>query len=250
MSGNAPAGSGMPATAVSASGNAESGNDAGTVGLEQIVNEAINKALGPRIRREFERFEKLLADKTQPTQEQATAAPEAQQGERSSIKQLEQQLMQLKRELETKEKQRSEAERRADDTRLYGDVTQHFARHIGADSPDLEPYVSAHKSSFRIRDGLTFYVKPNEYGEETYVPAKDAVDEMFKTSLKHLVQRNKTPQLPGNANRNAQGRPMTPPTQQQQGRNAIYDTVAQHFASQGAPDAAAAFDAAAAKPKP
>lgn len=250
MSGNAPAGSGMPANnAVSTSGNVESGNDAGTVGLEQLVNEAINKALGPRIRREFERFEKLLADKTQPAQEQAPA-PEAQPGERGSIKQLEQQLTQLKRELENKDKQRLEAEKRAEETRLMGDVTQHFARHIGADSPDLEPYVNAHKSNFRIRDGQSFFVRPNEYGEETYVPAKDAVDELFKSQLKHLVQRNKTPQLPGNANRNAQGRPMTSPSQQPQGRNAIYDTVAQHFATQGAPDAAAAFDAAAVKPKP
>lgn len=205
-----------------ASDNAQSGNGAGNAGdIERIVNEAISKALGPRLKRATSSIEEMVAARVQEAISKLPASAPAQDPDppkKLNLESLDQKvdarLKALQDELAAERKQRAEAEAKVIDTRRRADLESHFARHMGADSPHLRAYLREYADQFQHRDGITYRVVKDEFGDESYIPADRAVEELFKSELKHLVPQRSAGLPPSSL---ARGVPMPGPAAQRGG---------------------------------
>lgn len=212
----------MSSDAVAESGNSAGANGGGnpsggdSVNVAALVNETVNKALGARLKRVVEEITtglpgiiaaelaKVVPSKTPDAQQPASNDAG---GEKLTLKALQEQIAKLNSGIDAERKARADAEQRERDGRMRHEVQTHFARHLGADSPHLRPYVNEYMPQFQFKDGAIVRKVTGEYGDEQFMPADKAVEELFKGDLKHLVQQSKAAQLPPTTFRNAQGQP-------------------------------------------
>jgi len=207
------------------SGNGASGGGSDNPGgfnaedLARMVNDAVSKAIGARMKRlNLEEqisaaVEKTLAGKTAPSPaDDAGNAPAHSDPERVNLKTLDSNYKALKQELERERQARQLAEQSATQTRLRSDLHSAFAKHVGADSPHLNAYLNLYANQFKVHEGTTYHLRKDEFGNEEMVPLDVAADQLFKSELKHLVP-SKTPNLPPSSI--ARGMPMSQPAQQQ-----------------------------------
>jgi hypothetical protein len=185
----------------SSPGSGASGSDPGSVTLAQ-VNEIVNKALSARDRRISEQFTaqfaelKGLLQPAKAAQPEPNAADNSASSEKLTLKALHEQIASLNKGIEQERKARAEAEQKAVETRMRAEVQAQFARHLGADSPHLGPYVNHYLAQFQHKDGQVVRKVVGQYGEEEFLPADKGIEELFKGDLKHLVQTSKAGNLP------------------------------------------------------
>jgi hypothetical protein len=185
---DAPGGGGTPPNA---------GVGAGTVD----VNELVNQVVGKRVKKEFSRMMESLPTLIQGAIKEAIGqkpadgangqqpAP-ANSGEgqdRLSLKGLHEQIANLQKGIESERQARQKAEDGNRLLRIRSEVESHVLRHLGADSPNAPLVLSHFLPSFSEENGAVGRKTRDEYGTEQFVGVKDAVDEMFKQELKHLL---------------------------------------------------------------
>lgn len=229
------------------SGNGSSASEGGTSSginaesIEKLVNEAVSKAIGARLKRlnledqitaAVDKHLEKIASETAPNQQidaskQAAPVNGGEETQRLSLKALNEQIANLTKGIEAERKRSAEAEAKARDIRRTSSVESAFAKHLGADSPHLKPYVNMYQAQFEDRDGVIGRKSVGEYGDEKFVPLDDAIGELFKGELKHLVQTNKAAAMPANGWRGAVGQPMQQQAQGQQRANPLLMEIAQ-----------------------
>lgn len=229
----------MPETVTDAdtSKNANAGDNANGSGadIDAKINRAIVNHLG--------RFEKKIAgmleqniggviEKQLEAMAQAAiadASPEAKQpkggnadGEAKSMKALQEKydakIAQMEQQFTAKfqasEKARQEAERAAEETALRSSVQAQLAKHLGAESPHLTPYMASlfdvGKRFGKDAEGKPALRKKGEFGEE-WVSLDQGVKELFDGELKHLIT---SPSKAGGLPPANQGQPRGNPYQQ------------------------------------
>lgn len=164
-----------------------------------IVKEIVPRTIKQSLSEQSDTLLDQLADKmiqSAAGDDPAPANGGEQTQEKLSLKALQQKLDEMQRGIKERDEQIKTERQNAMNLRLRSDVQSHFARHLGADSPHLEPYVNHFLSQFVDHEGKTARKTKNDYGEDTYLPAAQAIDEMFKGDLKHLVQQSKANALP------------------------------------------------------
>lgn len=206
----------------SSNGNASDKANAGAGDIDAKINKALSnhmqrleKKLAAQMSSMFDgdAFGKILENRLEAIANaavgdagdpKAASAPAPNGGieqNKLSLKTLQEKLDSLTKGIETERQARIRAEQQTIETRTRSEVQAHFARHLGADSPHLRPYVNEYMAQFQYKDGAIVRKVADEYGNESYVPAQQAVEELFKAELKHL-QPSKTTQLPPNGYRN------------------------------------------------
>ncbi len=198
------------------SGNGASGNGAGipsagdSVDVAALVNDAVNKALGARLKRiDLEgqitkAVEAAIAKATpaaaQNAQEQTTApiGNDADPG-KLTMKALQDQVTNLTKQLAAQQKAAQEATAQAQDTRRRSEFQSKLAAKLGADSPHLGPLMD---SLYDVRkrvvesDGRLALKFVDQWGNEELKPLEDGVNALFDGEFKHLVQASKAGSLP------------------------------------------------------
>jgi hypothetical protein len=207
MSNNAAPPSGNGGNLGSASDNAEETVTLKVSELNGMIETALNKALGPRLKRETaklsESVEKLVQGKlgtlVQPSEQSIQAAAPSATGadepERLNLKTLDARFKAMQDKIDAAERKAQDAEARAVQTRVKADLHSTFSKHAGADNPHLPLYLDKYSSQFRVHDGKTYRAVRDEYGEEQLVPLEQAASDMFAGELKHLVP-SAQPRLP------------------------------------------------------
>lgn len=214
-------------------GGGESGNSSGgNADIERMINDAVSKAIGARMKRlNLEEQIAAAVQKTLATSAPAQAEPAEGQthsdpDQRLNLKTLDSNYKALKQELERERQARQLAEQSATQTRLRSDLHSAFAKHVGADSPHLNAYLNLYANQFKVHEGTTYHLRKDEFGNEEMVPLDVAADQLFKSELKHLVP-SKTPNLPPSSI--ARGMPMAQPGQQQgQARSGFLEQEIMH----------------------
>ena len=193
-----------------------------------ITKEAIPRMIEKSIQASIPTLLDKIAEEALKEDPAATnaASNDASDG-KPTLKALQQQLQELQRGIKERDEQIKAERQNATSMRLRSDVQSHFAKHLGADSPHLEPYVNHFLSQFADHEGRTARKVKNEYGEEIYVPVDKAVEEMFKGDLKHLVQQSKANALPHAGL--VRGQPMN--QGQPQRRQGVIENAMQQLAS-------------------
>lgn len=225
----------------------DKGNTAAAIdiaAMQKMIDESIGKALSarlPRVKGTEETIAKMVADaiaKISPTDKPAEPAVSnpADSEQKLTLKALNDQLANLNKGIQERDRKLQEAEQRTREIRVRSEVSSHFARHLGADSPHIAPYVNHFLGQFTDQDGNTMRKVKNEFGEDQFVPANAAIDELFKGDLKHLVNTSKAQNLPRSQSfLQSAGNPFAP--QQGQGAqsdvNPILGEFARHFAQHG-----------------
>jgi len=191
-----------PNNSASASGMASDGS---TVDIERMINDAVSKAIGSRMKRlNLEEqinatVQKALASVVTaqaPTQaESAEVQSHGDTEQRLNLKTINSQLKAMQDELAKERQARQEAEQRAAQQKLRTDLHSAFAKHAGADNPHLPAYLTQWEGKFKVHEGETFLSRSDEYGAEELVALDMAAEQLFKNELKHLVP-SKTPNLP------------------------------------------------------
>ncbi len=161
-----------------------------------IVKDFVPRAIKQSLESSSDTMLDQLADKliqsANGDESSGTAAPANgggdKQQDRLTLKTLQEQIVKLNQGIQERDRKVTEAEQRARETRIRSDVHTQFSRYLGADSPHLAPYVNHFLAQFADHDGQTSRKIKNEYGEDAYMPASQAIDELFKGDLKHLVQ--------------------------------------------------------------
>lgn len=230
-----------------------SGGDTSGLDIERMVNDAVSKALGPRMKRATSSMEEMIAARVaEALAKLAPSSPEAPKIEPASsgdiesnklnLKTLDHRFKALQDELAAERKARADAEQSAAQARLRSDLESHFARHMGSDNKHLAAYLKLYGEQFQHKDGATYRVTKDEFGEEQYVPVAQAVDNLFKSDLKDLIPQ-RGPKLPPTSI--ARGMPMAP----QQGQNGqppqlgIFEREILHHQAMASPEAYAAYQA-------
>jgi hypothetical protein len=195
MSNEAPVGSGIPQSGT-ASGNADAADQAGK--LAALVNETVNKALGPRLARLEEKFAETLR------QALAASQPELKEGDSNGASSERVTNKALHAELETIKRQLQQEKLSAEDARQRSEVYSKLASKMGADHPVLgtlmDSLYDVRKRFTKQSDGR-LGVKFSENGYEDIKSLDEGVEALFKGELKHLVQASKANQLPTSGNR-------------------------------------------------
>jgi len=198
MANNADPTSGNVGSA-SASGMASDSN----VDIERMINDAVSKALGARMKRlNVEEqinaaVQKALAS-TIPATAQAETAEAPSHGEteqRTNLKTLNSQLKAMQERIDAAERKAKEADDRAAQARLRSDLQAAFAKHAGADNPHLPAYLNHYAGQFRVQDGNTYQLRKDDFGNDELVPLDLAAEQLFKSELKHLIPKAQ-PNLP------------------------------------------------------
>lgn len=219
----------MSSDAGAPSGNGASGNGAGTpsvgdnVDVAALVNEAVNKALGARLKRidlegQITRaveaaIAKVPAQSADKPQEQPTAPAgnDADAG-KLSMKALQEQVSNLTKQLQAQQKAAQEAEARAKDTRARAEFRAKLSAKLGADNPLLDPIMdSLYDVKKRVveSDGRLAVKFVDQFGNEDLKPIDEGVNALFESELKHLVQQSKAGNLPSAGYRpSANGKPI------------------------------------------
>lgn len=201
--------------------------------IQKVVMGITKEAIPRMVQKSIEGLVPTLLDKI--AEEALKEAPDAATNAASDVagdakptlKALQQQLLEMQRGIKERDEQIKTERQNALNMRLRSDVQTHFAKHLGADSPHLEPYVNHFMSQFADHEGRTARKVKNEYGEDTYVPVDKAIDEMFKGDLKHLVQQSRANALP-NAGL-VRGQPVN--NNQQQRRPGVIENAMQQLAT-------------------
>jgi hypothetical protein len=173
--------------------------------MERMINDALNKALGPRLKRETKGIEASvekivqakLAGLVQPTAE-ATVSPSAtvsDEPEKLNLKTLDSRFQAMQAKIDAAERKAQEAESRAAQARVTSDLQKTFSKYAGQDNPHLPVYLNTYANQFRVHEGQTYRVSKNEYNEEQLIPLEQAASDMFAGELKHLVP-SAQPRLP------------------------------------------------------
>lgn len=160
-----------------------------------IVRDAVPRAVKAAIGDSLAPIQDALAQKAQP-QPQQQSEPGDGADSRPTMKALQDRIAKLEQGIEARDKKLAEADNKTRQMRLQNEVHQSFAKHLGADSPHLGPYVAHYLGQFVDQDGRSMRKVLDEYGTEKFVPLEDAVGELFKGELKHLVQHSKADKLP------------------------------------------------------
>jgi hypothetical protein len=165
--------------------------------MERMLNDMLNKALGPRLKRETKgleaSMEKILQAKlaslVQPQAEAAVSHQQASADEpdKLNLKTLDARFKAMQDKIDAAERKAQEAEARATQTRVNSEVQSIFAKHAGQDNPHLPLYVEKYASQFRTHEGKVYRVAKDEFGEESLVPLEQAASDMFAGELKHLI---------------------------------------------------------------
>lgn len=206
MSQDAANGAGNPINGASGGGTPAGSGE--SVTLAQ-VNEAINKAIGPRLKRAQEdmlaalqqtlpEMLKQVLPESKVREPEAAASNEA-SSERLTMKALQERVENLTKAVQTHQQAAKEADARARDAQMRARVQAEFARHLGADSPHLKPYMATYYDmDKRIVEGPdgTPTVKFKRDGYDESLSLELGVKELFDSELKHLVQVSKANQLP------------------------------------------------------
>lgn len=201
------------------SGNGASGNGAGIpstgdgVDIAALVNDAVNKALGARLKRidlegQITRavetaIAKVPAASAEKSQEQtAQAGSDAEPG-KLSIKALQEkfdsEMKAMRASLDGERKARADAEQRAKDTRARSEFHAKLAAKMGADHPMLGTLMdSLYDVKKRVveSDGKLAIKFADQYGGEELKSLDEGVNALFENELKHLVQTSKAGSLP------------------------------------------------------
>lgn len=243
-------GNGIPPSG-SASDNASGSGAMNPDDIAKLVNDAVSKALGARMKRlNIEEqisavVEKTIAAKLAPQSSEAASPTEAPptmaegndiQSNRANLKTVDARLRQMEAELNKERQARAAAEQSAMQARLQSDLKSTFAKHAGADNPHLPAYLNHYASQFKVHEGQTYRVRKNEFGDEELVPLDVAADEMFKSELKHLVPQRSQNLPPASI---ARGMPFAHQASQQRAANPLLQQIGQHFAAHGDLDKAA-----------
>jgi hypothetical protein len=208
---------------------------------EADIDRAIKKAL-----RKMGVFEDLNLIKTsiaqlaktsetpavKPTEPTPTTGNSAEGEQRTTLKSLQEQIVDLTRGIEAQKQATAAAEANARNVRIQSDVRAAFAKHLGADSLHIDPYVHSYLGQFVDKEGKTMRKAIGEYNEERLLSVADGVEDLFKTDLKHLVTpQSKAGVLPPTG----VVRAMPGPGQQQNvpRSNAITNVLAAHYEAQG-----------------
>lgn len=157
-----------------------------------------------------------------------------------TLKALNEQIAKLTQGIESERKARTDAENQARDIRRLSEVESHFARHLGADSPHLKPYLAHYSAQFSEHEGKVGRKTQDQYGVDQFVPLKDAVDELFKSELKHLTQQSRVGQLPG-VRPQANGFPVPREQPKQPGLTVMQQEHYEHMLRSGQNDQAASY---------
>jgi hypothetical protein len=241
----------------SASDNANSDEPTVKVSeVERMINDALNKALGPRLKRETgklaesvekivqDRLAKLVAPQAEPTATTIQADVSAEQP--LNLKTLDSRFQAMQAKIDAAERKAKEAEDRAAQTRIKSDLQSAFGRHAGQDNPHLPLYVEKYASQFRVHEGQTYRAAKNEYGEEVYIPLEQATPELFAGELKHLAAPTR-PNLPPSSL--VRGQPMPVPPQGKHPALGLFENEIARHLSVNDPDAYEQFIATAKKPQ-
>lgn len=170
--------------------------------VSEVVPQALQSALGEVL--------------PKPTESQsAPAGGDNASSEKLSLKALQEQIAKLNQGIDAERRARIDAENKTREVRRISSVESAFAKHLGAESPHLKPYVAHYLAQFDERDGQLGRKVTGQYGDEQFVPLDEAVGELFKGDLKYLVQSSKAPNLPATGFGQARGQAYVPPTQAQ-----------------------------------
>lgn len=211
-----------------------SASDASGVDIERMINDAVSKAIGSRMKR-LNLEEQITAQVQKALSAVAVQAPtqaEPAEGQshgdadqRVNLKTLNSQLKAMQDRMEAAEKKAQEAEARAAQQKLRTDLHSAFAKHAGADNPHLPAYLTQWEGKFRVHEGQTYQTRRDEYGNEELVPLEMAAEQLFKSDLKHLIP-SKTPNLPPASI--IRGMPMTQQPQNGQPRTGFLEQEIMH----------------------
>jgi multidrug efflux pump subunit AcrA (membrane-fusion protein) len=204
MSQNADGTHGTGPNNSASAGDTASGNGAvNPADMERMINEAVSKALGARMRRlNLDEIVAKAIEQHMPaaqSQQPAALMPEQNDPEKLTVKsldaQVKAQLKTLQDRLDASEKARAAAEAKAAQTRLQSDLRTSFVKHMGADNPHLDAYLNVYANKFQVREGQTYHVTQDAFGDEQIVPLDQAAESLFKGELKHLLPQ-KSSHLP------------------------------------------------------
>lgn len=226
-----------------------SGGDTSGIDIERMVNDAVSKALGPRLKRATSSMEEMIAARVSealakfaPADPPKLSEPDSDGSPKLTVKALDQrvdtQIKALQTELASERKARADAEAKASQTRLRADLESHFAKHIGSDNPHLKAYLNEYAAQFQHREGNTYRVTKDEFGEDAYVPIDRAAEELFKNELKHLVPQRSANLPPTSI---ARGMPFTGQGPANGKGLGIFEREVLHAQAMGNPDAYAAY---------
>src|SRR5688572_22503940 len=132
------------------------------------IDARVNRIISAR----FERFEKKLASLldderlgsviekklealvvNEEAPKDKPAADSGSEQQKMTVKALHEELTKMRQSIEAERKRADGEAQKARDVRLRSEVHNHFARHLGADSPHLKPYVNEWLSQFSEKDG-------------------------------------------------------------------------------------------------
>jgi len=224
---DAPSGNG--ANSGSGSGNPSDGN----VDIERMINDAVSKALGARMKRlNVEEqinaaVQKALAA-VSPATTQAEPAEVQNHGDveqRLNLKTLDARFKAMQDQIAAAERRAQEADDRAAQSKLRSDLQAAFAKHAGADNPHIPAYLNHYAGQFRVQDGSTYQLRKDEFGQEELVPLEMATEQLFKNELKHLLPTKQVNLPPTSI---ARGMPMAQPPQNGQARSGFLEQEILH----------------------
>jgi hypothetical protein len=186
------------------SGNGASGSGSGNpsasdgVNVEQLVNDAVSKAIGARMKRldlgsQIEAAVQAALSKVSPTAEKVTAQEQAGSDaspERQSLKSLTEELGRMRKQLADQQAAAESANKSAQAERVRSQLQAKFAAKLGADNPLTGTLIdSLYDVKKRIveQDGRLFVKFVDSYGGEDLKPLDEGVSALFDSEFKHLV---------------------------------------------------------------
>lgn len=236
----------MSADSGSPSDKGENGAALDSAAIQKLVEETVGKALAarmPRVKNTEETIAKMVADAMAKLPAPQAAAP----GSDNSVEpeKLTLKTLQAEREADRKAflalQQQLKDEREANTKmRIRADVEQHFARHLGADSKHIKPYVNTYLDQFVHKDGQTYRKGDDGYGNEVLSPVDKGIDEMFKNDLNHLIPA-RNGGLPPRQQPGQRGQQWTAPVNQAPQGMSPMDAEALDAISKSRPELAAAL---------
>jgi len=177
------------------------------------VRDAVKDLVPGVIKATLEQYQAALKAAEPPPA--APAAPAVDDGKNPTLKTLQEQVVALTRGLTEERQKRTEAQQAEQRTRRASLVRDEFVRHLGPNSPHLAPYLNAHLGGFDVdASGEVVRKVKDEFGIERCIPVAEAVDELFKSELKHLAQAPR-PTLPVSGLGRINGAQQTMDTRQQ-----------------------------------
>lgn len=235
VSSDAPGGG---VTQPSGTGAGNPGSVGDGVDVAALVNEAVNKALGARLKRidlegQITRaveaaIAKVPAQSAHTAQESTATPPAAGDGAsdgKLSMKALQEQVSNLTKQLQAQQKAAQDAEQRARDVRARSEFQSRLAAKLGADHPMLGALMdSLYDVKKRVveQDGRLAVKFVDQWGNEELKPLDEGVSALFDGELKPFVQQSKAGALPPAGFRAASGQPLrAQQIQQQTGLNPL-----------------------------